>query len=289
MEPIKYNDDSFTVRGEYPERVSDNAESITEVTFQLLTDGGSSLVDETAATLYTATTISSDAVHGDMYVVLAEGSDAPNHNDRFLIGVSFDGRAEQVICDRYDSDNRYMYLSHELQFSHTAGAAVVGLWATYVLDASDTDTYYKGRELRAVWNPDTDDEAWSQLYMVSGVSAAPPGFWAEFQAIYPDEYETATNRDLSVLERTIRARFKHEFTSRGMDVGRIVDSDRLSSGMILFARYVLSDSEIHMNAWTSWFKILCDDPIWIDENQDGIKTDDEVQIHSAFDPIMRHI
>jgi hypothetical protein len=58
--------------------------------------------------------------------------------------------------------------------------------------------------------------------------------------------------------------------------------------MILFARYVLTDKDEHIKAWTNWFKILCDDPIWTDDDQDGIQDDNEEQLH-GFDPTMRYI
>ena len=288
MKSIKYSDDSFALRGEYPERVARNAASITGVTVSLSGTGGTELVAATAATIYTPTTLSADALHGAMYVALAAGATAPVEGDRFMIGASADGPAEQVICDHYDSSTRYLYLERQLQYSHTSGAAVVGLWATYDLDASDTDVYTKGREIRVLWNPDTDDEAWTELYQVSGSSAAPPGFWSEFQAIYPTEYEMATDRDMDTIEGHIRARFAHEFTSRGLLMTRVVDSDRLTSGMILFARYVLTDKDDHMKAWANWLKILCDDPIWTDDDQDGIQDDNEEQLH-GFDPTMRYI
>jgi hypothetical protein len=288
MKPIKYSDDSFVIRGEYPDRLARHAESITGVNVTISSIGGTALVAETAATLYTATTISADALHGSMYIVLAAESEEPSEGDRFLIGVSADGPAEQIICDHYDSDNRYLYLERELQYSHTSGAAVVGLWATYDLDASDTDVYTKGREIRVLWDPDTDDEAWPDIYRVTGASSAPPGFWSAFQVLYPTEYEMATNRDLPELEERLRSMFRHQFTALRIDVERIQDGERLTDGMLLFARYILTDEDKHKLAWVDWFKTLCSDPIWEDINDDGVKDENEDQIHD-WDPIMRSI
>ena len=288
MKPIKYSDSSFALRGEYPDRVAAHAESITGVNITITGVGGESLVTETAATLYEATTISADAIHGEMYITLAAESATPAPGDRFLIGVSADGPAEQIICDHYDSDNRYLYVERELQYSHTSGAAVVGLWVTYDLDASDTSSYSKGLEIRVLWDPDTDDEAWPEIYKVTGDSSAPPGFWSAFQVMYPDEYEKATDRDLVALEDRLRSMFRDAFRARRMDVERIQDSDRIINGMLLFARAVLTDDDKHMAAWANWFKDLAGDPIWEDTDQDGVQDEHEVGIND-WEPIMRNI
>ena len=293
MKQIKYSDDSFELREEFPERIVPNAESITDVTIALADTGGEEILAATSATLYTATTLDADASAGDAYVTFANGATALNRGDRVLIGDSDDGPPEMLVCHHYDATNRRAYGEYELQHAHASGAAVVGLWATYDLDVSDTDTYVKGYQLVGTWDPDTDDEAWTERYIISGTAtAAAAGLWKDMRAIYPSVYEEATKGDLVTLEAHIRQRFAHEFVSRGMELNRIVDNDRIQPGLLLFARYViLIDPERKSDAkeeWGDWFKTLCGDSIWQDLDEDGALEDHEKETH-GFDCLEQHI
>lgn len=292
MKQIKYGDDSHTLRCEYPEAW--DAASITGVEISIDTVGGTAILAATAATLYTATTLGSACTHGDEYIELAEGASAPAKGDRLWISSSASGPGEQVIVNYYDSSNRYVFTERELQHSHASGAAVKGQFATYAMDVSDTDTYIKGYEMVVTWDPSTDDFPYTDHYVIAGAAIGAPGFWRDFQAMYPVEYDMRGGRDLVAFESQIRKRFAHELMSRQLNPDRIIDQDKIEPGVVLFARFLMmsgQDQTMYDRAkeeWVEWLKTLAADPIWQDLDQDGDIDSDEEEAHE-FEIFEQHV
>jgi hypothetical protein len=282
MKQVKYGEDAQPLRCEFPPAW--DSEAITGVEISIADRSGTELLAATAATLYTATTLNADVDAGAEYFVLAEGASAVEPGDIVLIGDSDDGEPETIVVNHYDAVNRRVYGEEDLKDAHSSGAAVIGLFATYSLDISDTDTYTKGKQLVVTWNPNTDDIAYTEVYQVSGTQMASSAFWRDFGALYPVEYEIASKRDTVAFEGLIRRLFSQELMNHSMDSNRIVDQDRLLGGMVLYARWtILRDPEERQAArkdFENWVTMLAQDPIWIDHDQDGVEEDAEKSTHT---------
>jgi len=287
MRRIKYSDDSFRIRTDFPDRINPNTADMSEVTVSLVRDTGALVLAATAATMYTSTTLASSASRGDAYIVLAAGAGDLAVGDRVLIAESDDGPYEIVTCHYYDSVNKRVYGDVDLQNAHSSGSSVIGMWAYYDFDFSETDTYKINDEITAIWNTDTDDEPWKETWIISGVESGSTAFWSRFRKIYPDNYELALAGDLVETEEYVRQRLGDKFRSRGIDFERLMDTWNIQPGIILFTRFVILDRDNDSDAqnakveFLEWFKDLCDSPIWHDTNEDNTKGDTEVDVHTS--------
>lgn len=288
MKQIKYGDASFALRLEFPEHW--DTESITGVTVAITTRGNVSLLAADDATLYEATTLAADAAAGAQYFTLAAESASPSPGDIMIIAASDDGDRERIVVEHYDSTALRVYPERELELDHASGAAVYGAYATYALDASDTDDFGKGDIVIVTWTPNSDDTAISDEYVVAGTSVAGGGMWADLNTIYPDVYEMVGTRDKERLEYAIRSRFSNALRHRGLDINRVVDQSLLSDGIVMFARYIiLSDAstndEIYQRAkseFAEWLTMQASSPIWQDLDQDGAEDNDSGEIQPRY-------
>lgn len=285
MKQIRYGDSSFTLRLEMDDW---DVENISAVNIEVKSRGGTDLLASTAATLYTATTLGAAATAGDMSVTLAEGSAAPSPRDRMVIAANNDGERERVVVHHYDAANLELYTKMELNESHESGADVYGCFATYALDASDTDTFTKGKIAQVIWTPvGSDDLPVSFEYKVSGSAVAGGGLWDELENTYRSTYEMVINRDLDKLEDAIKTRFGAKLRTRGLDTDRVKDQTLLLPGLVLFARYIIhaddTDPEIYNRTkvdFAEWLDDLASAPIWQDFDQDDAEDEvGEVQPH----------
>lgn len=276
MEQIRYDDNDFLLRLEFPEFW--DAESIAEVLVEINDTNGNPVVASTSATLYSGSTLANDVTAGSEYFTFPALAPSPKVGDLLLIGDSDDGPPEKVVVHRYDSALLRVYGEFELQFNHSSGAPVVGRFAEYHFDVTATDLELNDRVV-VKWTPDSDDLAVTDPYQISGTEAGMSGFWADFSSVYPAEYDMARTRDIARFEAHARRRFAEEFSTRGMDINRIVDRTRLDSGFALFVRYLILGSSNAADIpydraaaeWVSWFKALASMPIWQDADQDGVE------------------
>lgn len=290
---IKYGDSSFTLRGEFGDDW--DMANLTGVNITIRDTANTDLVAETAATLYTATTLGAASAKGDEYVALAGTPSAVSRGDRLYIAKSDLGPAETIVVHSYDSANKYVTAEDELKYSHSSGTAVKGMWATYAFDVSTVATYTKGKEIVVEWDPNTDDPAYTEQYVIGDVAAALPGFWSDFAGIYPAVWEIAQGRNIDNLEEQILMMFNQELADEGLDPDRIVDQNIIKPTLIKYARFIIladePDEEHYKRSeaqWVSAFKGLKRLPIWQDLNQDGDLDDAEEETHD-FAPIMRYI
>ena len=293
MEQIRHGDASYTLRLEFPEQWK--AAAIAEVEISIADTSGEEILAATSATLYTPTTLAAAAASGDEYITLAALSGDVFEGDCFLISESDDGPAEKIICHHYDSTGLSVYTEHELLSSHSDGTAVTGLFATYAFDASALDA---GTEIVITWTPDSDDLPVTEMAEVSISEMGAAGFWADFQTLYPSEYDMASGRNLAKLEEIARTQFVDELKDvRGIDANRIVDQPRLDRLFRLYVRYVIlcgsSDTEMYLRSkedWVEALKALAEslNPPWSDDDQDSVEDDDE-RVNAGYEIYRRYL
>jgi hypothetical protein len=293
MRQIRRGDASYTLRLEFPEHWK--AEVISEVMISIATTSGEEILAATSATLYTPTTLAAAADPGDEYITLAALSGDVFERDCFLLSESDDGPSEKIICHHYDSAGLAIYTEHELLSGHADGTYVTGLFATYDFDAStlDADT-----QIVITWTPDSDDLPVTEMAEISISEMGAAGFWAAFQTLYPSEYDMAAGRNLAQLEEIARTQFVDELKDvRGIDANRIVDQPRLDRLFRLYMRYVIlcgsSDTAMYLRGKEDWIealKALAEslNPPWSDDDQDGVKDDDE-RVNASYEIYRRYL
>lgn len=292
MSEVKYGDDSYTLRFEYP--TGWDVDNITGVNIAIYDTGGSEALAATAATLYTATTLDAAASAGTNTITLASGASALQPGDRIRIADSASGPAEDATVAFYNSSTRVVTLADDMDEDHASGAAVDGLWCTYAADFSDTDTFPKGKEFRVVWSPQgSDDKDSSEIITVAGISYASSQFWADFKDDYPTDYDKLDGRNLTRYEEKRRAEFGDELNTAGIELNRVVDQPRFRAGFALYVRrFILrgtgdADTEerkVADQAWNGWWEYTVrNSSIWTDTDQDGTKdTAEEVKRDPFF-------
>lgn len=289
MEQIKYGDDAFALRLEMPPTW--DIESITEVTIGIK-HGTTELLAATAATQYTATTLNGALTPSGGTATIANDAGAVVEGDRLRIAASAAGPAEDIEVHSYDSSTKVITLRRELNDGHSDGTAVHGMWCTYSLDASDTDTWGKGYIVEVVWTPDSNDEAYTDRYVIGTTAFASSRLWRDIELMHPalwKRYSGHTPEDLSDLEGAIAARLEQEMWSSHMDLDRIRDMPIVAPILTQCAIMVLYSSggdehqteyERARDTFHAQLEKLKANPIWIDYDQDGAIDDDEGEVQS---------
>jgi hypothetical protein len=291
LKQIKYGDDAFVMRFEMP--ASWDVESITEVTIGI-DRNATSLLDATAATLYTATTLNGAVVRTAGTVTIANDATAVVEGDRLRIAESASGPAEDVEVHSYNSSTKVVTIKRELNDAHANGAAVYGMWASYDLDASDTDVFVKGYVVEVTWTPDSDNQAYTERYVIGSSGYATTSLWRTVSKMWKslwNEYSGYSQDDLNDVEEIIRSRFDSIFKNAGLDANRIVDKSQIDPGFALYGRMVLLEDggdekireyEVAKTAFYLWFDELKKSPIWSDDDQDESQDETEIRTHTPY-------
>lgn len=282
MRLIQYNDSSFTLRFEYP--AGWNAQSITGVNITITDVEGNSLLAATAATLYTATTLGAAASVGDSTITLASGASAVSPGDRLQIAASTTGPTEDITAQSYNSTTRVITLERELRYAHTSAAAVKGLWCTYALSTSTTTTWTKGLQVLIDWDPDTDDLPVRERGEVVISAYGPADFVERFRTIYPDEYDAFVD-NLNNLVEEARRQLDTSLLSHGCLMDRIQDQSLLTPVLAALVRRLIAfsggdrsehEQDVANKEYARLFDELTRLPIWADDDQDGIRDEEEI-------------
>jgi len=269
---IKYNE-AQTLRFEFPTAWK---ELPTAVDIEVKDRAGTDLVASTAATLTTATALNGALSRGDVAVIMADDrSWAPG--DRFRIAASATGAHDDCKVDYYDSANKTAYLKQGLNWSHATTAVVSALFCTYALDTSaDTDTYAVGTKLTLTWDPNTDDNMFSQtaevvrwVFEVEGLEDSFQIHWADIYRIWQEK------RKFAELAREGKRSARVFFETLDKDIDRVVDTEGAdlvvihqmaviaiqsighdhSEFEIELAQKALTDAQLHLKQTVTWWNV----------------------------------
>jgi hypothetical protein len=292
MRQIAYNNAAFTIPFEYPSEW--DVASITGVNVSIDSNAGTALVASTAATIYTATTLYSSVAVGDAFVVLAVGASAPQPGRQYKISASSAGPAELITCHHYDSSLRYLYTNNDIRYAHSSGTAVKGCYCSYDLNTSTVATYTKGKQLVINWAPaGSDDLPVKEMARIDGSMFGGADFDRRFKQLYPREYQMALDRDGNIdwLVEESREQLNQTLTSRGLDIDRVVDQNRLMPTTMNLARWLClldggdeweTERKVALDEYVRSLELLCASPIWQDTDQDKVQDDTEVDEHGPL-------
>jgi len=274
MLSLIYGDDSQTLRVEF-------AAAESAATVALYKEDGTALLAADDATIWAADTLDAAASAGDETITLASDVAALAEGDRLLIAAGDAGPSEEVEVVSHDTTTEVVTLRQPLLYDHAAGDAVSALWATYDLDASDTDTYTLGLVVVARWALATADTEVTQSYQVVARGPEVGALESEFRAIYPGTWELVASRWASVVEIATR-RLRADVRALGTDPGRWVDGEPYRDLLIEHVRLVaIADGGERWAAERAEARAEYDRrlaaarAVWADLDQDGVLDEDE--------------
>jgi hypothetical protein len=288
---IPYNNSAATLRFEYPPNW--DAQTITGVNIQITDESGTDLQAAAATTLWTATTLAAAASVGDRTITLTAATLSPG--DVLEIAASATGAQERVTVDYYNSSTKVATLQRSQTKGHASGTAVKGAFVTYDLDTSTVATWPKTKQVIIKWIPaGSDDHEVHELGEVSASRFHIPDFEQRFRALYAREARTVSQRKSEApfadLHFEAMEYLSVSLMSRGMLMERIQDIAKAAPTVLTYARYLVNldggdryTAEIatSLAEHNRQFELLCNLPIWTDDDQDGVKDDAEIDDHSG--------
>ena len=281
MRQLDYNNSSHTLRLEFPSLW--DAVSITGVDITIKNTGATDLVTQTAATLYTATTLASGATSGSNSVTLDAGAGDLAQGDR----IRLVGPAEDVTVRSYNTSTKVATLEETLVYDHDSGSSVSPLWATYALDTSDTDTWVKNLECTIFWEPDIDGASRIELAQVKDRRYDVSDFSNKFRLLYPSEHDIVGDRIGEFIELATQE-CRNRLEIKGMDPDKVVNSDLLDPIFLKYARWIVvsaGGNEWQYErgaAWDDYVQLeteLVSSPLWVDEDLGLDEEGEEVDTH----------
>ena len=246
--------------------------SITGVKITI-TDHSGSVIDEIedkVATLWDGVVKSGTSPEAtDPTLAVTDTDDEePREGARYRVKSADGGVIEDIVCHSWSgSSNEYVItLEDDLAQDHTAGDTVKGCYATYSLDASDTDVWTKNKRLQIIWTPTGSDDGSVRLDGIVGAY--------EFAGADVSDAGKPKPPD----DETLRARFDELLGEKGTDLANQLSNVFLNEGWDLYARtkklsYYGDDSAGELKTareeWQDWLLRLKKKTRIEDTDQDG--------------------
>lgn len=289
MKQITYNSSAHVLKLEIPAEWS--AEDLTGVTVQVKDVDGVSLLDATAVTMYTPTTLDGAVSKYSNEITLADTADDVAIRDALdLVGA---GGKETVRVKGYDSTTKIATLEDITRNDYDDGDSVYGLFGTYSLDTSDTDVFKLGAQLTVLWTPSGTGQQTRELYQVAKSVSDMIDLRRRFSDLYPRAYDafTAPTERFESMVFEAEEAIKAEMASDLMNYDRIVDQSIVSIALMAKMAFLWTwngDVEIEDERnflelqYDKAYKRITDLPIWQDSNQDDVVDEEEVTSHTPF-------
>lgn len=272
---------------EYPE--SWEPGDLTAITIQIDDVAGNELLAATPAGLYTQSTLDSDALRYTRSITLADGSEDLAVGDMIRIGGILGN--ETHVVKGWDSANLVAELEDFVDRNYEAGATVDRLSAVATVDFSDADVYVPGIQMVLTWTPTGTGGALTELAEIeSFVQIDVASFVRDFSAIYHRAYTAlrSPNDRLQTVIRLAQDELRLALASRLLDIGRIKDQTLLNPPlMALVAKMWAMDgdeqtsdeSDKYSRAYSAALEMLCQHPVWVDLDNDGVQDNGETNSH----------
>jgi hypothetical protein len=273
------------------------------------TDSGASLISTTLSYLWgtspTGTMTIAAASAGDVQIdyTVTAGTEAAieaqlKKGRKIWIDTSVDGPAEIVTIDYINPTTNIIYLERPLLESHYTATEITSLTWSYALNATDTDTWTAGLEVKIVWSDEYSGShrpAASYIAKVVKTAFNISGIRDKFAAIYPHVYNVIEHR-FEEIEVAASKRLKIYFQTKDRNLDLLTDLDMLEPAMIEQI-YLLGATRSDTNALelemaktqlNEDLQRLEQADIWFDENQDNVKDETEVGVDPWY-PVDRGI
>jgi len=278
---VQYGSASTALRVELPDSYS-AASSPTVSVYD--TDDGTAIVSATAGTVYAGDTLAAAAAFGAATIVLTAGTAVVN-GDLLKIASSTAGPAETVRVLSYVAGDKTVTLQTSLLYDHASGTAVTGRWVSYTLDASSATNYPADTELAIAWTVNATNLVLTQTAVVLK-RVSEEIIWDEFSDLYPHYAEQIPSGKFDLYKNDAYRQLRSALGSRGRTLEKLVDGTDLTHLLMAQIAYHIAmtrgdtwDNEAtRMNRYlTDAYDQFCASNIWIDEDQDLIKEEEEEQ------------
>lgn len=290
MEQIVFGSSSQLLRLDFPTEW--DIPSITGITLAIYDIDGNELMAADDATLYTATELDGDVAQYLEQITL-DAAAGDLHAGELILIKGVVGNEHKVVRG-YDSTSKIVQLESDLEYAHEDTDAVYGTWATYDLDISDTDTFYKGIVLRLIWTPNVGNPI-TELVQVSPSALNIPRLKGDFADRYPRAYRAFTRPEdkFSRMVTIAKEELSLDFMAAQppIDINRVIEQGLMRPVLMAKMAYIWAacgdvDMADERDTYAGevekgimQIKLL---PIWKDNNMDGVQ--DEAETSSA-DPI----
>ena len=285
MRTIPYNSASVSMRKALP--TAWDLENLTGVNIQIVNDSGGDLLAETAATLYTATTINGAVSSGTSTIVLDSGSGDVAQGDV----LRFVNPQEDVVVRSYATASKIVQLEYPLYYDHDDGADVYPTWATYTLDTSDTSVFEENLDCTIVWSAvGIPGATVYDTAVVRDRSYSPSAYARRFQVMYPVEYRLVEHDINEFLDECIKE-CSIRLSYMGVDVDMAGDTEMFDTLYIHYARFKAAslggdsmsyERETAKEDWLREESSLLESAPWIDSDGDQARDDEEYTDYGGF-------
>jgi len=285
---IKSGDTSFVLKSVKPFGWNHGA----TITVDLIALDGTVLESNNAVTVYSGGVLGSGADAGEYDVILAVDN-AITAGSRVAIGSSASGYQDLVV-DNYDSSTKTITFTQCLDEPVSTSDSVYGLDLSSTVDFSDSK--YDGlKKITVKWKSDSDDLPMSEEWRILTKSNQPSGLVIDFQRAYPSIASTVPDEAINTLIDRAEQWLINYCNTKNRDYKLVQDNEitkeLMLNKMALMQGTTADISEQYYERIQKQFDdnmIMFDSlPIWIDTNEDDIKTEDETQTADASAPISR--
>lgn len=279
---ILYGDNDFEIRRECPS----NYPLITAGKITVLDDAGNTLQAAASFTVPTATTLNGATTAGAESIVYTGQTWASG--DLIQIGSAGEP-AERRRIVTVNTTTKVITLDRYLDFAHATGGAIAAAFWTYSLDASGTD-YANLERGTILWSTFTPEDAipFTDEFVIVKQQAAPAAIASKFRVRFPHIASLAatfTTDEWEQYENDAADAVRWDFSNRGRDITRLVNSGSLDELYMLKTAYLLAlgggseewAGEIvrQHDAYQERFEMFIASPFWTDDDQDNVRDDEE--------------
>lgn len=276
---IKRGKAGFTIEAQRPDKWSHDS-SVTVSVVDSST--GDDIITDQPVTVYAGDTLAQAEPAGSYELVLATGNEV-NGGDVLRVGSDQQGY-QTVKVKYYLAASNTIELVSSLYEPLIAGSTVAGQSMSAVIDASDS-AFDDVSEVQVDWESDGDGLTMSQTWRVLSFENQPDGLSASFQAAYPVAYDAVGGDGIAELSRRAEQVIINHFNAGLRDYDKVRDNE-LTKEALMAKMALLSGTGADMGD-RQWERIealykecvetLDNLPIWTDDDEDGIKDNDEVR------------
>lgn len=284
---IPYGLATATVRLEIPPQwpVAD----ITAISCEVRSSGGAVLQAADDATLWTANALEVATTAGSRTLQLTSSADDCYEGDKLYIVPSVAGGGEIVDVEVYDDNTNTCTLKRAMYRSHSDATVVYGMYATIVVDTSDTTVFVPGLEVVVGWTPDTGGAEVTYVYTIAQNEFTPSDTLDRFRVRFPDCYLAAEDT-ISDVEVEATRQIRYDFRVRDLDIDRVPDQELLMPALLVQMAYIVAlgrggQWDLERNMFLQRYDAECEKlfamKLWVDDDQDqAADEDNEVRYHS---------
>ena len=287
---IKSGDTSFILKSVKPFGWTHG----TTITCDLIALDGTVLESDNAVSVYAGGVLGSGAVGGEDELVLAVDNSV-DAGTRVVIGSALNGFQERTV-DSYTASTKTITLTTCLDEAVTVLDSVYGLDLESTVDFSQSQ-FDDLKKITVKWKNDSDDLDMVEEWRILTKSNQPAGLAISFKNAYPTIANTVVDETMQGLIDRAEQWLINYCSTKNRDYKLVQDNEITKELMInQMALMQGTTADISEQYYLRIEKQFSDNlsmfdnlPIWIDANEDDIKTEDEAQKANATMTISRSL